>query len=1071
MPRPNLLLSALLLGLALHPAWSADEVPKPAAPATQPAAATTPAPPTVDPLPAAAELLKALPQVGSLGEKDGKALWSSPGAAFTVVEVDKDGNAVVETAAGKVAVLRRLLVDNRLDAVDALPRLVEQAKAAQVAIDGFVLREGPLTGLHLYSAATVVLAEGVVRKVAIPAAERDADRSKVTAACDKVIKSMARTNLDDLGKRTLEDVLRRLPRDDGNEQVDEVSPSFARRVVRSGWLRQFFGPEQLAEVKELEQLVAAGERYDASVLFEGPNLRLAQVRDAFGRGNRWILTTPARSAYLQPHEAPLYYWAFGEQKPLVVVDLPAGADPTAIEPEPTGARIYLDQALLASWSRERGFQPNKDEWRKAVPARNRKGIDPNAVTDFMPPHILITALDGDIVKLATAHGTLTPPKNGSPQEVERFLAESAKTLPDPAHLDLIGEYIFAYVYDSPDSRFPFLIGNKSVKGDIHQTSAQTIATASCGMIRGDCDDLSELYQAIAERQGRTAHVLALPQHAALSFAEKKEDGNWHTYVLQTGPALEFSDAKLPMALEKLYKSFDEGEAFDPNGLGLLLRFSGENTRSTWRLSWRIFSEPEYAKTMIDVQKDWHFQTYQRGIDKMKKLIAGGDQDNANFRELSGLYSFTGQYQDAVEYHEEAIKRTSDPDNKLQLTIELVQHLFNAKQDERARQAALDVLDRQLPALRKDPQFREKIEAAQAHLGLELASALSHGKAHDLAVRALKDTLLDDTAAKIDQVGQWLGSPRFNQKTWDNSPQLLALRRQLEMYVAMGVEVLNGAPADELPKSADLQTLARSVQDWLNHVAFRAIDEPEDSLSRYSIAGRYYATMLGEDRLLALVDAAELPKKADHDHTKRIGGLAQLQLDLPWIKLSVPFWTTRMMELFEKERTTLDKPLVARLYKQVQEAHRASAKLGLEHSLFDRNLHLCGVIAAVVAQDAEGLRERLRHVKAKDDKRLRDDTAQWLGDVARFVPIDWYRQVAQIWKDELNYKPKYFWIAWRAALNGGPQHALEVAKLAAETFKDDRSFADEYELMSRLFTKPAAPPAPPAAKPTPVGAGK
>ena len=1063
MRRLTPVLSALLFSLALHPAWSADEVPPPVQPTTQPAAATTPAPPTVDPLPAAAELLKALPQVAALAEKDGKALWSSAAASFTVVEVDKDGNAVVETAAGKVAVLRRLLVDNRLDAVDALPRLVDQAKAAQVAIDGFVLREGPLTGLHLYSATTVVLAEGVVRKVAVPTADREADRGKVAAASERVVQAMARTTLDDLGKRTLEDVVRRLSRDDGNEQVDEVSPSFARRVVRSGWLRQFFGPEQLAAVKDLEQAIAVGEHYDPAVLFEGPNLRLAQVRDAFGRSGRWILTTPARSAFLQPHEAPLYYWAFGEQKPLLVVDLPAGADPTSSEPEPTGARIYQDQALLASWSRERGFQVNKDDWRKAVPARNRKGIDPNAVSDFMPPHVLITALNGDIIRLATAHGLLTPPKNGTAPEVERFLAEAAKSLPDPAHLDLIGEYVFAYVYDSPDSRFPFLIGNKAVKGDIHQTAAQTIATASCGMIRGDCDDLSELYEVIAERQGRTAHVIALPQHAALSFAEKKEDGNWHTYVLQTGPALEFSDAKLPGALEKLYKSFDENDSFDPNGLGLLLRFSGENTRSTWRLSWRIFSEPEYAKTMIDVQKDWHFQTYQRGIDKMKKLIAGGDQDNANFRELSGLYSFTGQFAEAVEYHEEAIKRTSDPDNKLHLAIELTQHLFSAKQDERARQVALDVLDRQLPALRKDPQFKAKIEASQAQLGLELAGSLSHGKAHDLALRALKDTLLDDTAAKIEQVGQWLVSPRYNQKTWENSPQLLGLRRQLEMYTAMGVEVLSGAPADELPKSADLQTLARSIQDWLNHVAFHDIDEPEDALSRYSVAGRYYATMLGEDRLLALVEAAELPKKADYDHAKRIGGLAQLQLDLPWIKLSVPFWTTRLMELFEKERTTLDKAQVARLYKQVQEAHRASSKLGLEHQLFDRNLHLCGVIAAVVAQDADGLRERLRHVKAKDDKRLRDDTAQWLGDVARFVPLDWYRQVAQIWKDELNYKPKYFWIAWRAALNGGPQHALEVAKLAAETFKDDRSFADEYELMTRLFAKPAAKPdaAPPA----------
>ena len=98
MPRPTLALSAVLLGLALHPLWSGDAAP-PAAAAT-PSATTTPAPPTVDPQPAAAELLKALPQVAVLAEKDGKAQWSSATAAFTVVEVDKDGNAVVETAAG-----------------------------------------------------------------------------------------------------------------------------------------------------------------------------------------------------------------------------------------------------------------------------------------------------------------------------------------------------------------------------------------------------------------------------------------------------------------------------------------------------------------------------------------------------------------------------------------------------------------------------------------------------------------------------------------------------------------------------------------------------------------------------------------------------------------------------------------------------------------------------------------------------------------------------------------------------------------------------------------------------------
>jgi hypothetical protein len=1034
----------------------AAETPTPAA------SAQVPPPPAVDPQSSAAELLKALPQVPSVVEHDGTVLWQDgEKASYKILEVtaDHDSNPVIETPIGRLKVSRKLVADNRLDALDALPQLIERAKAAGLADADLTLRIGILTGLHLFSPQVLVLTDGVMKKAELKAPERSEDKDKLSAAVDRLVADMAHSELDDLGKKTLEDVLRRLPKDDGHEEVDEVAPSLARRVTRCGWLRQFYPKQDADDVAAIEQLVVKAERYQPVTLFEGGQLRLAEVKDAFGRGG-WALTTPSRCAYIQQHEEPLYYWAWPEPKPMVVVELTPGSDPTAYQTQPLGARIFVGAEEVASWSRDKSLVVNKELWRKAFPAKDRKGIDHNAVADFMPPHILITSLNGDIVKLITANGVLTPPSNGGAAEAERFLAESAKVLPDPAHLDLIGEYILQYVYDSPDSRFPYLIGNKAVKGDIHQTAAQTIATACGGMFRGDCDDLSELYQTIAERQGRTAHVLSLPQHAAMAFAEKKEDGNWHAYVLQTGPPLEFSDAKLPVALEKLYKSFAEGSSFDPNGLGLLLRFSGENTRGSWRLSWRIFSEPEYAKTMIDVQRDWQYQTYQRGIKAMEKLIADGDQDNANYRELSGLFSFTGQYDKAVQYHQQAIAKTESPDNRLDLTVELVEHLFNAKQGGRAREAALDILEHQLPSLRKNPEFKDKIEATQAQLGIELASTLCHGKAYDLALRTLKDTQLDDMAGKIEQIGQWLASPKFNQRTWENMPQILQLRRQQEMFVAIGVELLQGfqeTSPDEIQKSQDLQTVARSVQDWLTHVAFHDVDEPEDVLARYATAGRYYAAVLGMERLQAMLDGVALPKKADYEHTKRIGGLAQLQLDLPWIKLSVPFWGGRLMEQFEKERTTLDKELVARLGKQVADSYAACTKLGLEHPSFNHEAHLCAVITALIGQDANALRERLRFVKAKDDKRLRDDTAQWLGDPARFVPLDWYQQVLQIWKEELNYKPKYYWIAWRAALNGAPKHALMVAKLAAQEFKDDSSFTEEYEFMQKVFeSQPAVP---------------
>jgi hypothetical protein len=1051
--------SAVLLLIACAGLARAEDTPPPANAIPQPVPA--PPAPQVEPLNPGAELLKSLPQVGSVVFKDGVVSWQDGDkASYPIVEVgqDKDAAPVIATAVGKIKVTRKLIEDNRTDVLDLVPKLVEQAKAAGLTTSDLVLRIGILTGVQLYWPGGLVLTEGVLRKAEVAAPNRAEDKERLVAALGRLTADFPHTELDDLGKKCMEDLLPRLAKEDGHQEADEVSPSLARRITRFGWLRQFFPKRDADDIATVEQAARAGERHLPVVLFEGGGLRLAEVKDAFGR-DAWILTTPTRCAYLVEHQDPLYYWAWPEPKPKVVVELPVGADPNLVNAEPLGAHLFVGPEEVASWSRDKPFTVNKDAWRKVVPAKDHKGIEANAVTDFMPPHILISALNGDIVKLVTVGGVLTPPANGGAGECERFLAEAAKVLPDPANLDLIGEYLLQYCYDSPDSRFPELLGNKNVKGDIHQTAAQTIATTCGGMFRGDCDDLSELYQTIAERQGRTAHVISLPSHAAMAFAEKKEDGNWHAYVLQTGPPIEFTDAKLPAALEKAYKSFDEGSAFDPNGLGLLLRFSGENTRSSWRLSWRIFSEPEYAKTMIDVQRDWHFQTYQRGINTMKKLIADGDQDNANYRELSGLFSFTGQFPLAVQYHEEAIRRTESPENRLNLSVELVQHLFDAKQGGRARATALDVLDHQLPALKKNAEFKDKIEASQASLGIELAAALIHGKAYDLALRSLKDTQLDDIAAKIEQLGAWLGSPRFNQRVWDSSPQIQQLRRQQQLFVSIGIALLNGfqetAPT-EIQKNADLQTVARAVQEWLTRVAFHDAEEPEDVLSRYATAGAYYSAMLGQERLQAMLDAVSLPKQGDYEHARRIGGLAQLQLDLPWIKLSVPFWSGRLMELFEKEKQTLDRPLALRLGKLVADALEGSAKLGIQHPTFNHLAHLASVITALVGHDDKSLRALLHFVKIKDDKRLRDDTALWLGDPARFLEPAWYQQVLQIWKEELNYKPKYYLIAWRAALGSAPQQALMVAKLAAQQFKDDPSFTEEYDFMRGLYGEaPAA----------------
>ena len=1032
--RPLPLVLSLLFALGL-----AAEDTAPAAGASESAAApTTPSETTV------AQLQAQLPSVATLSERQGGLWWDDgKGSSYRVVSVDDKGVARIDTEIGAVGVPRKLIADGRTDALSALPKLVAQAQSGKAKGTAFSLAEGIMTGIHLRSPEVLVVVEGVLRKTPVPASERAAEVTQLEQLVADARTSLDASPFDALGRKTIADVLRRLPLADESEKfdVDEVLPSFARRVARGGWLAQTFKADPV--VGAFDKALAAAEKMTAVTLFEGAGLRLAEVRNAFGEGG-WVLSTPTRTSYARPHPAAMYAWNAKELNLTAVVDLPAGADPLIDGAKALGARLFQGGHPIATWTRSGGLQSDETQWRAAVPDHGPK-VDDNVAKGFLPPHLVIADLDGDVNLVVTAHGVLAPPRDGGKPEAERFLKDAAKALPDAPHLDLVGEYLFYYVYDSPDSRFPTLIGNKLVKGDIHQTAYQTLASTTGGMCRGDCDDLAELYQAIAEQQQRTAHIITLPSHAALAFAEKRED-DWHVFVLQTGQPREFVADDLPEALRKAYLSFDESDNFDPNGLGLLLRFSGENTRGPWRLSWRIFAEPKYAEIMIDVQKDWHFSTYQRGIHKMLDLIKNGDDDTANYRELSGLYGFTGQYPLAAEYHEKALERTEDPESRLYASSELIGHLYEAERDDDARKAALTLLDEQLPALQK------QLGQRQMQFGFQVANVLINGKAYDLASRVIKETLLEDMSKQIESVGQWLASPQFNARRWEAAEQL---RRLQQMYVGTGLQLLDGAGPGALPGDPVLQRVVRNVQDWLNQVAFHDIDEDEDVLARYASAGLFYGAVLGEDRLLAMLADAEMPTSAKHTHAERVGGLAQVNLDLPWIKLSVPFWLGRLQQRFEREKDTLDKPTAIALGHQVAAAFARAKELGFAAPFLDQEEHLGGLITALLAQDEKALRERLRFVKEKDDKRLRDDTAQWLGDTARFLPMDWYQTVLTCWVEEVDYKPKYFWIAWRAALNKAPAHALLVAKFAAERFSDDPAFAEEYAFMRKVLEQPAA----------------
>ncbi len=1030
-----------------------------------------PAPPTLDP--AVAELKSRLPAVPAVVERDGKLWWqgtdASQAAAFTAV--DEQRQPQVETVCGTVTVQRRLIEDGRTDALAALLTLAPLAKQAGLA-DGLRLAEGPLTGLHLRDAEHVVLPGGVLTLQKAVANDRAGEVRDVTAAVETLKTEMPGLNLDEPARRALVAVLDKLAATEHNGDIDDATPDFLRRVVRSGWLRQFFPTVQSDD--RIETAVRQAERLLPARSWSGDGGELAEVRDAFGSGG-WILRSPSRSAWLCQHPEPIYFG--GMPSMVTVVEIAPGADPLADDATKSirGARSWRqtdsDWLPVGTWTADGKLDLPAKTWAATVPRRNRS---PN-VGDWLPAHLLVLSPLGDVVALATPYGTVRPPQDGSTAEGERFIAEAAKALPDAANLDLIGQYLLRYVYDSPDPRRPTLIGNKLDKGDIHQTALQTLATTAGGMFRGDCDDLAELYETIAERQGRTAHVIGVPGHAACAWTEKRAD-SWHVFVLQTGPALEFADADLGQALGKAYKHFDDSDTFDPNGLGVLLRFTNENQRGAWRLSYRIFGDPEYSRIMIDVQKDWHYSTYQRGISKMLNLIASSEtekNETANYRELSGLYSFTGQYALAAEFHQKAIDLTaSDPVSALYMNVELIGHMFDAGKDHQAREVALDLLERQIPAQQK------ALGPALMQVSAQLAGALAGHKSRDLALRTLKpglamfnDRLVEALGRKqqrpgkpdvaqhpvagLNALGDWLEGPDFDQNLWDNHPSLQQFRRLSQYLASTAIACLDGATQSDLATDPDLQLAARFAQVWLDRVAFRDIDDPGEVMARYATAGKAYATLLGSERFQALLDAAPKPASLAEAPTRRVGGIAQVVLDAGWIKASPPYWTGRLMELFDRDREDFDPKLAISLADQALAASAAISTTPMDSPQLILQTHLVALVRAMIAKDERALRQNLREVKARGDKDWYDETSRLIGDCARRLDLAWFGTVLQCWNSEVNYEPKYFWIAWRAALGKAPKQALMAAELAVKSFPGNPAFPEELAFMRQVLQPEAA----------------
>jgi len=598
------------------------------------------------------------------------------------------------------------------------------------------------------------------------------------------------------------------------------------------------------------------------------------------------------------------------------------------------------------------------------------------------------------------------------------------------------------VHDSPDPQRPWLIGVHGLTGDIHQTVQQTVSTVCAGLMRGDCDDLSEVYHDLLTRQGKLPQVFILPRHAACAWSLKQGD-RWTSQVLHTGQPLAFHGDTLEESLAQVFDHFDSHNTDRGTLVHLLLRFAGENTRSQWQLGSRIMHDGDYARTMIAVQRDWHFHTHAHGIATMKRMIADGDDASANWSELSGLYLRTGQWDLAISAQRACLTRLTDPSTRLQAWTTLIGLLVRGGHHvdaEREAQGLLAFVDQQFPDANGP---RRKI---LQHV-VSLLSAKDHPTLHRQLVL---DRILPDIDHRRPGLVQWART-RFDRRAWLEQGD--TDRDDAAVVFSAAFSGLNGDFRNNGPRLSDdpdLQRLVAFSETWMSEISFLDTGERDDVMDAYATAGHFAGALLGEPTLDALLDHAAEPSTWITTHQRRTRGMEQFLRDLPWIRISVPYWSGRLGTLLGKQNELLDDAGALRMIAHLTAAAEACGRLDIRTTGLERTQLWVRLVEALIRRDEDALRTTLRLCAERRDRRSDELVTSTLVAMARHLPPTWFSRALALWDEHAATKPGYFTIAWGCALADAIPQAVQAGALAARRFADDPEFVAEFAYLQQVL---------------------
>ncbi len=756
---------------------------------------------------------------------------------------------------------------------------------------------------------------------------------------------------------------------------------------------------------------------------------------------RWRIESAAEAVFARPlPERQLY--------PLMLVNVYEGKH-TA--PPPSGAPQRAEvwhpvDGLLASWTKgDKTLTGDPDVWIRAVGAetagirQNMRGSGPPAWG--FPIHVPLYDGRDYPLGIVTPHGLLDSPAfTDIEDKAERHMAEDkwlqkcAEILKSPGDLALFFRHLAKYCLDSPMATDPGLIGRKKATGEFHQTVYQLLDRKVAGFFIGDCDDMAEFYQVVTAMQGKNSFVFSLPGHAACGYVDVDEEGEDKKYslvFLQTGPAQLFAGEDFIEVLRNGVKSFDRGGShhFDPESVGFLLRFGGEQRRTPYALSSEVLLDREYAEQMIDIQSYWHYHYYSTALRKLRDIIEKRPI-LGNYNEILGLYSMIGLYDKARNLYEEKMRPIkTDPRSRLSNLLRMMDLCARHDDKDQMKKYLQEVM-----IIMKEEYLDKK--DIRGYLGCF--------------------NIRTQVAAVFLEEGDFLNGLNLLKTDLDIQPQLHGgylpgplLRVLAAYYSEIRRHEDAGKPMSlQLEKWRDL--IALEIEKNLSRF-FLESDSFNNTLGKYSMLGTFAIARFGRETSIEKLCADGPYPEGERQHHER--GAAITDEDWAWFRVCPQLAWGLAQDFLDKENKpeTYAPEKAVPLIEAMRRGYRVATERQLgSMELMDGLMLTAALRKALFQQDKEAFTALFIRLGKLDHSSYYQAAAEEFGRSCGYIRMEEMPEWMEIFHKHVPGKQYYFRAAYAAVRAKQYDRGLYIGERSADFFPDEKSMSDEAKAMKPLI---------------------